>query len=87
MSVLLPSTLALLGKVRELSPLFANLDVAAHYEAAHTRGSLKLLPFAAGGHVVVDTTAPLGRGTLAGPMPLEQAHAELVRLAAELGAT
>jgi hypothetical protein len=77
---LLASSSALLRTVRECHPLFPNAIQAAMFDELHTRGPLKLLPTTAGGYVVFDTLAPLGKGVLEGPIRDEaQAHAALER--------
>lgn len=84
MSVLLPETLEVLKGARSLQPLFSNMIAAELFEAAHTRGSLTLLPQTTGGYVVFDNDAPLGQGVLEGPFPtVEKAHGALERLAAD----
>lgn len=84
MSVLRPETLTILAGVRPLAPLFSNMIAAELFDAAHTRGSLRLLPTTAGGYIVFDDDAPLGEGLVEGPFPtVEKAHAALERLAAD----
>jgi hypothetical protein len=81
---LLPSTSALLRTVRECHPLFPNAIQAAMFDELHTIGALNLLPSTAGGYVVFDSTAPLGKGVLEGPIRDEgQAHAALERRAGQ----
>jgi hypothetical protein len=77
MSVLRPETVALLRKVHEAAPLFSNLIAAELFDAAHTRGTLTLLPSMTGGYILFDTTAPLNAGVLGRFPTLERAHAAL----------
>lgn len=84
MSILRPETVAILKDVRPCAPLFSNMIAAELFDAAHTRGSLRLLPTTAGGYIVFDDDAPLGQGLVEGPFPtVEKAHVALERLAAD----
>jgi hypothetical protein len=68
-SVLLPSTLAVLRTAKTATPpLFSSVMAAELFDAEHTRGHLKILPTTVGGYVIFDATAPLGEGIVAGPL-------------------
>jgi hypothetical protein len=82
-SVLRPESVALLRTVRVAGPLFPNLIVAELFDAAHTRGSLKVLPRTVGGYVLFDSEAPLNQGTLAEFKTLAEARECLARTAAD----
>ncbi len=85
MSKLRPESLAILATARRaVGPLFSNMITAEIFEATHTRGPLHVLPVVGGGFAVHDERRPLGQGAVAtGLRTVEQAHAELLRLANE----
>ena len=81
MSVLSPSTVAVLRKVRELAPMFPNMIAAELFEARHTIGDLKVLPCTAGGYVIFRVGMPNGRGVVESGRTWteDEAHAALER--------
>jgi hypothetical protein len=77
MSVLRPETRAVLRTVKAMAPVFPNMIAAELFDAAHTRGDLKLIPHMGGGYVLFNTTAPLNAGVLGHFPTIERAHAAL----------
>lgn len=82
MSVLLPSTCAVLATVprKPGPPHYSNMIAAELFEAENTRGPFKLLRRADGTIVLFDTRAPNGKGVVgifAGPTALEQGQRAL----------
>ncbi len=64
MSLLQPATLAVLRAHRASEPLFKNAMMAETFDAAHTRGALRILPRTDGAFALVDERRPLGNRTL-----------------------
>lgn len=81
MSILRPETIELLRSVKKCAPLFPNMVVAELFEAAHTRGTLKILPRTVGGYVLFDESASINRGVRGEFATLEEAQAALERAA------
>jgi hypothetical protein len=80
-SLLLPHTLAALAEVHPRAPFFSNTVQADLFAQRHTRGPYQLLPSAAGGYVVFDTRAPLGRAAVSTHPTEDDGQAALERLA------
>jgi hypothetical protein len=79
-SLLLPHTLAVLAEVHPRAPFFSNGVQADLFAQRHTLGPYQLLPSVAGGYVVFDSRAPLGRGILSAHPTEDDGQAALERL-------